>query len=75
MRGADGYYDSRAKCPFWSKGSTRENKIFCEGPCGDARLQLWFKGDEQKRRVYVSKYCCTQYAQCPVYKITLAEKY
>ena len=67
------YYDSRVECPFWVKGSSRENKIFCEGPCSDARLQLWFKGNEQKRRVYISKYCCINYSMCPIYKVTEAK--
>lgn len=67
------YYDSKVQCPFWSKGSARENKIFCEGPVQDARLQLWFKGSEKARRVYMSRYCCMYYAMCPVYKATEAK--
>ena len=63
------YYSTKAQCPFWVKGSARENKIFCEGPCEEARLQLWFRGNEKARRVFMSKYCCMHYAMCPVYKI------
>lgn len=74
MRTGDGYYETRAVCPFWSKSSARENKIFCEGPCSDARLQLWFKGSEAKRCAHMDKYCCSEYADCSIYKIT-AEKY
>ena len=64
------YYSTKAQCPFWVKGSARENKVFCEGPCPEARLQLWFKGNEKARRVFMSKYCCMHYAMCPVYKMT-----
>jgi hypothetical protein len=64
------YYSTKAQCPFWVKGSVRENKIFCEGPCEEARLQLWFRGNEKARRVFMSKYCCMRYATCPFYKIT-----
>ena len=67
------YYDSKVLCPFWSKGSARENKIFCEGPCADARLQLWFKGNEQKRRAFMARYCCRRYAECTVFKMTEAK--
>lgn len=67
------YADKNVRCPFWSKGSARENKIFCEGPVSEARLQLWFKGSEKKRKLFVAGYCCTDYEKCPVYKITEAK--
>ena len=67
------YGDYKVLCPFWSKGSARENKIFCEGFCPDARLQLWFKGNEKKRKAFIEKYCSNSYAMCPAYRITEAK--
>lgn len=64
------YGDYKVLCPFWLKGSARENKIFCEGFCPDARLQLWFKGNEKKRKAFIEKYCSNSYAMCPAYRIT-----
>lgn len=67
------YSEKNVKCPFWSKSSARENKIFCEGPVADARLQLWFKGSERKRKLFVSAHCCARYEKCPIYKMTEAK--
>ncbi len=67
------YYDADVQCPFWIRGSAAENKIFCEGPAAEARLQLWFKGSEKKRRAFIGKYCCRKYTECAVYKITEAK--
>lgn len=69
------YYSKKALCPFWCKTSAEQNKIFCrEGVNDSTRLQLWFKGDEGKRKAYLAKHCCMHYAMCPVYKI-IAQQY
>lgn len=67
------YYSTKVQCPFWRKGSAVESKIFCEGPVPDSNVQIWFKGDEKKRKIHMARYCCMHYAMCPMYKSTIGE--
>lgn len=71
------YADADIKCPFYKKGTS--GYIQCEGYANASAIKLLFSSAKdghplkEEKDNYSDRYCCSNYGECPLYKIILTK--
>ena len=66
--------EAEVKCPFYISHEQTRRSITCEGYTEGTDMVSRFRTQGRQNR-HMGLYCAGNYAQCPVYRCTYAERY